>query len=828
MPEPRTHSKPYQAVTPGLALTILLFGVQSSTGEHSRLSKRSDKREAPELVQLRREGNALFRRGQYLRAIDTYERGYQEAKRKGNLGSAVRFLNNLGGAQYLMFNYREAIRAYLEARDLAYSQGDRETLGALNVNLSSLYFEMGDTDAAMEAVAQGLKLPAVATAKFRAKLLTQAARIREERNDGGQAIALLKEAIETSREELDSSSEAQAWNELGNTFLHQGQIQSAERALVEAFRLRKFTDEDRLYFSYEALGNLRVRQGDLVSAVTLLDRAVESAGVHSPSAVWSAYYDRGRAKLAQGRLREAFDDFGYALKSARRWRTEVLPADAFRISTEVELHDVYSSFIELGSRLYEQSGERRFAEETFAAAEESRAASLRALWAGPDLTKRLPAAYWQTLAELHQEEASLVGDQRGDGRSAIHQLRLKLAEMEARAGLDFPVDPETFDGYDNKTMDRVRSTLRSTDVFLSFHLGNELSCLWVIDHEGLSLKTLPRRSRLAEDVRMFVEALRENSPTGTALGNRLYSELFGEIEGSRLDRPMWIVAPDGPLFELPFAALPAGSESDSDKHYLIERHAVQIVPGISALLGKEPLNLTGLAIGVGDPIYNRADSRLPQKLSFKRSHANSIPNSQIAPRLELARLVGSAREITSCARIWRDRGFEPVLLEGAAANKTNLVAALRRDPAVLHVAAHLLFPAQQEGVGLVALGLQPGGDLELLSATEISSMRINVGVVVLNACRSGQAPALPGAGLMGMTRAWMAAGAHAIIATRWPTADQEKGQLFQSFYSRLASVHLRRGEVAELLREAQLVELRAGGRRANPAYWAAYFCVERN
>lgn len=81
---------------------------------------------------------------------------------------------------------------------------------------------------------------------------------------------------------------------------------------------------------------------------------------------------------------------------------------------------------------------------------------------------------------------------------------------------------------------------------------------------------------------------------------------------------------------------------------------------------------------------------------------------------------------------------------------------------------------------------------------------------------------------MGMTRAWMAAGAHAIIATRWPTADQEKGQLFQSFYSRLASVHLRHGEVAELLREAQLVELRAGGRRANPAYWAAYFCVERN
>jgi CHAT domain-containing protein len=524
-------------------------------------------------------------------------------------------------------------------------------------------------------------------------------------------------------------------------------------------------------------------------------------------------------------LQEAFDDFACALKSARQWRAEVLPADAFRISTEVELHDVYSSFIELGTRLYEQSGERRFAEETFAAAEESRAASLRALWAGPDLTKRLPEAYWQTLAELHQEEGLLAGDQESDGRSAIHQLRLKLAEMEARAGLDFPVVPEIFEGYDNKLMDRVRRTLRSTDVFLGYHLGNDLSCLWVIDREGFSLKTLPRRSQLAEDARMFVEALRRNSREATRLGIRLYSELFGKIEASRLDRPMWIVAPDGPLFELPFAALPAGSESDSDKHYLIERHAIQIVPGISALLGKEQLNLTRLAIGVGDPIYNRADSRL---LSLKRDYANSMLKSQLAPRLELARLVGSAREITSCARIWSDRGFEPILLEGAAANRANLVAALRRDPAVVHVAAHLLFPAQQEGVGLVALGLQPSGDLDLLSATEISSMRINVGIVVLNACRSGQAPALPGAGLMGMTRAWMAAGAHAVIATRWPTDDQQDGRLFQSFYSHLASVRLRPAKVAELLQEAQLIELRSGGPRANPAYWAAYFCVERN
>ena len=33
---------------------------------------------------------------------------------------------------------------------------------------------------------------------------------------------------------------------------------------------------------------------------------------------------------------------------------------------------------------------------------------------------------------------------------------------------------------------------------------------------------------------------------------------------------------------------------------------------------------------------------------------------------------------------------------------------------------------------------------------------------------------------------------------------------------------------AQVLQQAQLIELHAGGRRAKPAYWAAYFCVERN
>jgi CHAT domain-containing protein len=131
---------------------------------------------------------------------------------------------------------------------------------------------------------------------------------------------------------------------------------------------------------------------------------------------------------------------------------------------------------------------------------------------------------------------------------------------------------------------------------------------------------------------------------------------------------------------------------------------------------------------------------------------------------------------------------------------------------------------------VIALTLAPDGQVELLSATEIARMSLNLNLVVLNGCSSAHAPVLPGAGLMGLTRAWLAAGARAVIATRWATADYNDAELFQSFYDRFSPAPdlSRHKSFSELLQLAQIAELQAGGARANPANWGAYFCVERN
>jgi CHAT domain-containing protein len=135
----------------------------------------------------------------------------------------------------------------------------------------------------------------------------------------------------------------------------------------------------------------------------------------------------------------------------------------------------------------------------------------------------------------------------------------------------------------------------------------------------------------------------------------------------------------------------------------------------------------------------------------------------------------------------------------------------------------------------VAFSLQPGTAastrpfLELLTYTDISALQVPGSLVVLSGCSSAAGKATPGAGLLGLTRAWMSAGATHVIATHWPTPD-DSGELFTSFYHHLRAERpvSNNAMPAIALRMAQLDMMRLSGWRASPRYWAAYQLTGRS
>jgi CHAT domain-containing protein len=281
------------------------------------------------------------------------------------------------------------------------------------------------------------------------------------------------------------------------------------------------------------------------------------------------------------------------------------------------------------------------------------------------------------------------------------------------------------------------------------------------------------------------------------------------------------------LFDVPFAALVVAGEPGKPV-YLIERHSIRIVSsaGLWAAGARRADRIAGAFVGVGDAIYNTADVRWHGRISEETGSWLSRQlgwawkvNAAAPTTLGLSRLSGSGAEIEACAREWDNQS---VLFKGRDATMQNVRRAVAARPAVVHFATHILQGPERSSGGRIALSVSESGRDELLGPAEIGGWNADAGLVVLSGCSSGAAAVRPGAGLMGLTRAWLMAGARAVVATEWATPD-DVGVFFRRFYQHLRTSSLR--DPAEALRAAQIEALRSHDWRSQPSFWAGYFAL---
>jgi tetratricopeptide (TPR) repeat protein len=289
-----------------------------------------------------RRGNAeaysLYLSGRYRDAERVYERSYQLALALGETEEAFLCLNGVGGARFAMFQYREAMQAYLEARRLAQKIGKAEMLAAVQTNLSSLYLQQQEINAGARAADEALQaLGGAGPTRFGALLLTQSAILHSRQGNLEAALPLFGEALEEAAARGNPTTLSLIWDQLGYELLTRGRLEDAERALLEGFRIRKLNRLTDLQYSYYTLGMLRLAQGDPATARLLLDESLARLSKAPVTlALWRVYYERGRAESGLGRVEAALSDFRQAVEYARRVRLEVLPSDSVWINTGVD------------------------------------------------------------------------------------------------------------------------------------------------------------------------------------------------------------------------------------------------------------------------------------------------------------------------------------------------------------------------------------------------------------------------------------------------------------------------------------------------------------
>ncbi|KXJ27502.1 tetratricopeptide repeat protein 28 [Exaiptasia diaphana] len=274
----------------------------------------------------------------------------------------------------------------------------------------------------------------------------------------------------------------------------------------------------------------------------------------------------------------------------------------------------------------------------------------------------------------------------------------------------------------------------------------------------------------------------------------LYERIVVPIQKNLIQDEI-VIIPDGSLYMVPFSAL-----QDSSGNFLSESKCIRLAPSLTTLKilqdsSEEHYAKSGALI-VGNP-------EIP-KVKYK-GKTRSFPALPCAENeaIEIANLLG----------------VEP--LTRKQATKEAVLQNVQSGVSVIHIAAHgsvdgKIFLAPSESV---ETGCIPEEQNYVLTIKEAQERGISAQLVVLSCCHSGRGE-IKAEGVVGMTRAFLAAGARAVVASLWAIDDQATMHFMKKFYS-----HLKKGTSASRSLQQAMKEMRETEKYKEPMYWAGFFLI---
>jgi CHAT domain-containing protein len=274
-----------------------------------------------------------------------------------------------------------------------------------------------------------------------------------------------------------------------------------------------------------------------------------------------------------------------------------------------------------------------------------------------------------------------------------------------------------------------------------------------------------------------------------------------------------VIAPDGPLWGLPFAALVVND--DGPPVYLGDLVAITYTQSFRVYqqARAEPPRLSSgtppNALVVGDPRLDRPPG--PHEATSKEN-SFALDGGRALPALPAAEV--EARQVAGLYQ------SEPIL--GTLATKAEVRRRIEAADVIEFATHGVLDQSVAMSSGILLAGPEAtvaNPDNEgILQAWEIfSQFKLRAEIVVLSACQSALGDMINGEGIVGLTYAFQYAGARSIVASQWQVGDESTAELMVSFHGNL------RGGLAkdEALRQA-MRSVRQNSRTAKPYYWAPF------
>jgi len=661
---------------------------------------------------------------------------------------------------------------------------------------------------------------------------------RQTRSD--EAEKALRHAAETAGAQGEVRLQATAMNNLGLLFLNTFRLEDAVYWIEKAAEIfRNLGDEPSYFVTVGNLGSCYQNLGDSERALDYF----EQARIHAHR-IRNAYDEQlwignsGDVLAERGEYARAIEKFKEALDIAKSRDKDERNLTGWwyysLASTSIELGDFDAAehYNRESLRLRATIGDRS---DYYPRVNEAHIAAGRHDPRAEGLYRGLIAEYKPGMDPVQMLEAraglAALLAEKGQQDQADAQFRAALADLESqRTSLAYDENRMTFlarlihfyDRYINFLVDRnqpgraleVAESSRarvldqrlepaarsvpaarlqelargSHSVFLSYWLGRKRSFLWRISGDGIVLHPLPAEGEIAPLVssyNAFLARLRDPLTSEFPAGQKLTKMLLAPALPLPAPPGRVVLALEGSLHSLNCETLP---DPENPAHYVLERATIVIAPSLNMLAeargaARTPDSL--LLIGDAD----QAVEEYP-KLPFAGTEMDRVSNAFAAKQ---RRVLRGAHALPAAYRDAKPEGYSWI-----------------------HFAAHAA--ANRSSPLDSALILSPGGAGYKLLAREAMDIPLRAELVTLSACRGAGAKTLSGEGQVGLSWAFLHAGARNVVAGLWDVTDRSTTELMADFYTQLAAG----SPPAEALRHAKLALLHSAGAYKKPFYWGPF------
>ena len=636
-----------------------------------------------------------------------------------------------------------------------------------------------------------------------ARYHTQIGKLYQQKEQPELAVAPYYRALELV-EDGKSTDRIGILDRLAVVLMELERYEEAETAFEQALRITPPTYDSWRANLQANLGELMVERKRYEESLPLLEEALEVLRiVNQRDAVMHTLVNLARAHRGLGDLARATDHMSEALvileDLARAPRSLSMQADY--TSSRYHYLDFYLDLSMEQGKADEENGLNQFLYFD----------RLR----GRHLEKRLKGQYRQfafedwkkeqrfrelqidlTLAVWRNEQRN--GGGTGNGDAQVDQLLLEYEKLQSEA---YAAGQE---GEEISPLDwEALQNLIPNDgtAYLFYGLGEETIWLWWLDREGLDLFRIGDRKRIEADAREWHDRMKHRDTQRHKqriedLGARLAEALLGPVADKLSDRRL-LISTDGALSLIPFGALPDPSGREVP---LVTRNEIVYISSLSILAALEerakdepPRKHDQLLTAFQSPAYHPESGFATLRYS---GHADIFASMPFAEKVEV--------------------------YKGKDASKSTILEGVGDRSRVLHFGTHgLIYTQHSELSGLVLATMNEAGEHidGYLRAFEIRTLDILAELVVLCACESALGKELRGEGLVGLSQAFLEAGARGVIVTGWSIEDEPTTEFMRYFYTYL---HENQGRPADALRRAQLA-MQNSERWSAPYYWAGFF-----